>query len=218
MTIYQKELLRQLPKLNCAGEFNEETDMLHIFSDGIPLCTAGKRADLYWDQNKLVTKEQKETISTLCNAAESIREYVSLYESAPSLGVADLPEYCRLAEYDDVVLGAMYSEKYGFMFSTWLQNKDKKYVVNGDYSSDFEYAKESFITRSRLIDKNRVFTLEEAEKLYRCIGYVMENCETLTYGQEQQLKELAEKLTNGYPQIEEGVPSFEQDASPQLNM
>ncbi len=43
MTIYQKELLRQLPKLNCTGEFDEKTGMLHISSDGNLLCIAGKK-------------------------------------------------------------------------------------------------------------------------------------------------------------------------------
>lgn len=40
----------------------------------------------------------------------------------------------------------------------------------------------------------------------------------LTYDQEQQLKGLEEKLTYGYPQLEDNPPSFEQDDSSQLNM
>lgn len=218
MTIYQKELLRKLPGLNCTGEFDKESGILHISQDGVPICRAAKWIELYWNQDKQISDSYKETLDALSSTAHSIRKYVSLYESAPSLGIDDLPEYRRLSEYGDVVLGAMYSEQHGFMFSTWRQDKEKKYVVNGDYTTDYEYAKESFITRSGLINKNRLFTPEEAENLYRCIGYVRENCETLTYGQEQQLKGLAEKLINGYPQLEDGLPSFEQDASPQLNM
>lgn len=218
MTIYQKELLRKLPGLNCTGEFDKETGILHIFKDGVPICRAAKWIELHWNQDKQICDSYKETLDALSSTAHSIRKYVSLYETAPSLGIDDLPEYRRISEYDDVVLGAMYSEQHGFMFSTWRQDKEKKYVAHGDYSPDYEYAKESFITRSGLIDKNRLFTPEEAENLYRCLGYVRENCETLTYDQEQQLKSLAEKLTRGYPQLEDGLPSFEQDSSPQLNM
>lgn len=36
--IYQKELLRQLPGLNCTGEFDKENGILHIFKDGLPIC------------------------------------------------------------------------------------------------------------------------------------------------------------------------------------
>lgn len=218
MTIYQKELLKKLPELNCTGEFDTETGILHISQDGVPICRAAKRIELYWNQDKQLGDSHKETLNALSSTAHSIRKYVSLYESAPSLGIDNLPEYRRISEYDDVVLGAMYSEQHGFMFSTWRQDKEKKYVAHGDYSPDYEYAKESFITRSGLIDKNRSFTPEEAENLYRCLGYVRENCETLTYDQEQQLKSLADKLTHGYPQIEDSPQSFEQDNSPQLNM
>lgn len=218
MTIYQKELLKQLPKFNCTGQIDDISGMLHISLNCIPLCDAGQKNNLHWTQEKLITEEQKATVDAISNAAASIREYVSLYESAPPLGVESLPEYRRLAEYGDVVLGAMYSDQHGFMFSTWRQDKEKTYVTQGDYSSDYEYAKKSFVTRSGLTDENRLFTPEEAENLYRCIDYVRENCETLTYKQEQQLKDLTEKLTFGYPQLEDDPPSFEQDDIPQLNM
>lgn len=218
MTIYQKELLRQLPKLNCTGKFDEESGILHISQDGFPICRAAKQIELHWNQDKQVVNAHRVTLDTLSAAIQSIRKYVSLYESAPSLGISDLPEYRRLAEYDDVVLGAMYSEQHGFMFSTWRQDRDKKYVTHGDYSPEFEYAKESFISRSGLVNKNRLFTTEEAETLYRCIGYVREYCETLTYDQEQQIKALTEKLTRGYPQLENVSPSLRQDDAPQLNL
>lgn len=218
MTIYQQELLRKLSQLGCAGEFDEESGILHISVDGVPLCLAGKKAELYWNQNKGSLQEYGTVIDALLHAAKSIREYVDLYEAAPSLGVDGLPEYRRLAEYGDVVLGAMYSEPHGFMFVTWRQDKEKSYVTQGDYTPDYEYAKKSFIVRSRLADENRLFTPEEAENLYRCIGYVRENCGTLTCEQEQQLKALAEKLTYGYPQLENSPASFEQEDSLQLNM
>ena len=43
MTIYQKELLRQLSNLGCAGYEDDQSGMLNITMDGLPLCIAGKR-------------------------------------------------------------------------------------------------------------------------------------------------------------------------------
>ena len=78
--------------------------------------------------------------------------------------------------------------------------------------------KESFATRSGLIDAQHLFTEEEAANLYRCLDFAKGNCETLTYEQEKQLDELMTKLQYGYPQLEDAPPSFEQDDAPQINM
>ncbi|MCM1364514.1 MAG: hypothetical protein NC215_06000 [Ruminococcus sp.] len=218
MTIYQRELLRQLPKFDCTGQMYNESGKLHISANGIPLGIAGKKNELYWNQDGQIRDSYRSTLASISDAANSIREYVSLYEASPPLGIVDLPEYRRLSEYGNTVLGAMYSEQHGFMFSTWHQNKERNYVIHGDYSADYAYAKKSFVIRSGLVDENLMITFEEAENLYRCIDYVRENCETLTYDQEQQLKELTRKLEYGYPRLEENPPSFEQDESPQMNM
>lgn len=81
-----------------------------------------------------------------------------------------------------------YSEKHGFMFTTWKQSADRRSVSHGDYSPNFEYAKESFATRSGLIDAQRLFTEDEASNLYRCLDFARGNCETLTYEQENSAR------------------------------
>lgn len=78
MTIYQQELLRQLPKLNCTGKTDDESGMLHISLNGIPLCRAAKSAELYWSQEKLITEEQKDALNAVHKAAQSVRKYASL--------------------------------------------------------------------------------------------------------------------------------------------
>ena len=74
------------------------------------------------------------------------------------------------------------------------------------------------MTRSGLLDAQRIFTADEAANLYRCLDFTKGNCESLTYEQEKQLDELMTKLQYGYPQLEESPPSFAQDDTPQLNM
>ncbi len=218
MTIYQKEFARRLAALGCTGQVDENSGMLNVSMDCIPLCIIGKTGDIYWDRENLFSAERKKALDELCRLNRTVREYVSLYEAAPQMKTDGVKDYRLLSEYRSTVLGAMYSEKYGFMFSTWSKCYDGSSVTMGDYSPNYEYAKESFITRSGLADKNRLFTPEEAENLYRCVDFVKDNCETLTYEQEQQLKDLMEKLTYGYPQIEDNPPSFEPSDSPQLNM
>ena len=130
-------------------------------------------------------------------------------------GVSD---YRQLAAFGDTVLAATYSEKNGFMFCTWKQNADGDSVFWGDYSPNYEYAKESFAVRSGLIGEHRLFSKKESADLYCCVNFVKYNCETLTYKQEQQLDKLQDKLTDAYPTLEAEPPTFEQTTAPQQNM
>ena len=127
-------------------------------------------------------------------------------------------DYRKLAEYGNIVLAGTYSENHGFMFTTWDQDKERGYVSGGDYSPNYAYAKESFVRRSGLLQEQRLFQPEEAENLYRCVEYARNHCETLTFEQSKALDELAEKLSFGYPEIEENPPTFEPEEGPQLNL
>lgn len=218
MTIYQQELLRKLSEYGCTGQYNETSARLEVSFDGIPLCSQNEDGFLRYHGDKTVTDDWKAALENMKEQAAKIREYVRMYETAPSMGIPDVSEYRRMAEYGDTVLAGMYSEQHGFMFTTWRQSADKSSVAHGDYSPNFDYVKEAFITRSGLLDKNKLFTEDEAENLYRCIEYAKDNCESLTYEQEQELKSLEEKLQYGYPKLEDEPPSFEQTDAPQLNM
>ncbi|MCM1363518.1 MAG: hypothetical protein NC122_01475 [Faecalibacterium sp.] len=99
MTIYQRELLRQLPKFHCTGQMDDESGKLHIFANGIPLGIAGKKNKLYWNQDGQIRDSYRSALVSISDAANSIREYVSLYEVSPPLDIVGLPEYRRLSEY-----------------------------------------------------------------------------------------------------------------------
>ena len=75
MTIYQKELLRQLSNLGCAGYEDDQSGMLNITMDGLPLCIAGKKCDLYWDKENVALPERRKAVDALCKAADLVREY-----------------------------------------------------------------------------------------------------------------------------------------------
>ena len=83
-----------------------------------------------------------------------------------------------------------YSELHGFMFTTWEASDDRSYVTHGNYSPNYTYVKEAFAVRAGLIDKDHVFSEDEAADLYRCVNHTRDDCENLTYEQEQKLKSL----------------------------
>lgn len=218
MTICQREMLRKLDQLGCAGQYDEEKSLLVISSGGSELCCQDKNGYLIWESERIRTEEEKAAISQISEQAKLIREYVGIYENSPSMGITGVEEYRRMAECGDTVMAGMYSEQHGFMFTTWTQNRNRSSVAHGDYSPGYAYVKEAFAIRAGLVDPYRLFTPEEAANLYRCVDFARNNCETLTWEQEQGLKALEEKLQVGYPQLEETPPSSWQDDNPQMNL
>ena len=215
MTIYQQELLRKLPQLECEGRMDETDETLYVTYQKEAFCWQDRQGFLSYSRENFSSSEKEKQLDELKEAAAAIREYAGLYESSPPMEIEGIREYRKLAEYGDTILGGMYSEEFGFMFSTWKTNAARSRADWGDYSSDYAYAKKSFVIRSGLVNENRLFILQEAADLYAAVEYTRNNCETLTTEQEQRIKNLVEKLGNGYPKLEETAPSFEQEG-PQL--
>ena len=201
----QKELIKRLK-----GKYEIKMDdkgWLNVSSDGIPLCR------VKYNGNCIINDAEN-----LPDEVLTVREYIGLYERSPQMKAEGVTEYKQLASFGDTVLAAAYSENNGFMFVTWQQSNDGSSVCWGDYTTNYESAKETFAMRSGLISEHRLFTEKESADLYRCVDFAIANCETLTYEQEQQLDNLREKLTDGYPSLEAESPTFEQTAAPQQNM
>lgn len=219
MTIYQKEMLRMLPTLECEGKYNSETEMLDISYHKIQMCSQNNSGFIFEDARSRITGNLAEIQDAICINAEKIRDYVGLYESSPQMTIPDVKQYRKLSEFGDTVFAAMYSEQHGFMFTTWKQNNAKTFVTHGDYTPNYEYAKESFAIRAGLINKDRFFSEEEAADIYKSIGYTRDHCDSLTYLQEERLRILADKLQNGYPSLEYEPTSFyDPSDTPQMNM
>ena len=219
MTIYQEEMLRKLPALECEAKMNPETNMLDISYHKIQMRSQNENGFIFENPRSRLTGDLAELQDAISIQAEKIREYVSLYDTSEQMTIPDVKQYRKLSEFGDTVLAATYSEQHGFMFTTWKQNNAKTYVTHGDYTPNYEYAKESFAVRAGLINKEQLFSEEEAADMYKCIGYTRDNCESLTYLQEERLKHLSEKLRYGYPNLEYEPDSFyDQSDSPQMNM
>ena len=212
----QKELIKRL-KDRYETKMDDE-GWLNVSSDGIPLYRVKYNGNCIVNDNKFLSDEYLGKIADIQNELLTVKEYIGLYEHAPQMKAADVSDYRQLTVFGDTVLAAAYNEKNGFMFCTWKQNADGCSVFWGDYSPNYEYAKESFAVRSGLIGEHRLFSEKESADLYRCVDFVKSNCETLTYKQEQQLDKLQDKLTDGYPSLEAEPPTFEQTTAPQQNM
>lgn len=217
MNIYQQELLRRVQPLGCTGNYDGESGKLKVQYEGVLLCKQDENGFLTYD-SRAFTPAMCDKLEEVKEQAAAIREYTDIYENAPAMNIESLKGYRRFAEYGDTVLGGKYSEKFGFEFATWKQDKDRSYVVHGDYTTDYKYAKKSFVCRSGLVNEIQMYDQKEAADIYAAIGYIRNHCGDLTYEQDERLKILQEKLTCGYPDIEESSPSFESDEEMQMNM
>lgn len=218
MTIYQEEMQRKAHHYGCTTAYDEENQMLFIGYKGVELVAATDNGFLHYKRQDLTDPEIRNVFANLLDDAKTVREYVGLYESSPPMRAVDVSEYRQIAEYGDIVFGAMYSQRYGFMFSSWSQSKDKTSVSNGDYSPSYLYSKEAFAIRAKMVDKEKLFTKEEAEDMFRCAAFARDNCESLTYDQDRNLMHLMEKLQSAYPHLQDDPPSFDEGETPQLNM
>ena len=212
----QKELIKRLK-----GKYEtrmKDSAWLAVSCDGIPLCEVKYNGNCIINDNENLSDEYREKIADIQDEVLTVREYINLYERAPQMKAEGVSQYRQLAVFSDTVLAAAYSENNGFMFVTWHQNNDGSSVCWGDYTTNYECAKETFAMRSGLISEHRLFSEKESADLYRCVDFAKANCETLTYEQERQLDNLKEKLTDGYPSLETEPPTFEQTAATQQNM
>ncbi len=97
------------------------------------------------------------------------------------------------------MLAAKYSEQNGFEFVTWDRTYDGNGVCQGNYYSDYLAAKENFAVMSGLVDKERLFGVDDLKYMHKCITFALENDDSLGYEQEKELLELKERIEDIAP-------------------
>ena len=141
----------------------------------------------------------------------NVNEYCNAYEKSPLLKAEGLTGgYHCLSEFNGTVLAAK-SGEYGFEFVTWERTFDNKGVTQGDYYSDYSAAKEGFATRSGLIDKNKLFDVEELENIRKCVNFTARHNGDLNFDDCEKLKILSEKIS-------ESLPEQQQNDAPEMSM
>ena len=218
MTIYQEEMQRKAQHYGCITSYDEADKLLLISHKGVHLTAINPEGFMFYNSKDISDPDTREVFLHLVDDAETVREYVGLYERSPHMKPKDVQNYRKLSEYGDVVLAGMYSQKHGFMFCSWRQSDGGKYLAHGDYSPDYLSSKENYAVRAGLVSKDKLFTKEEAEELFKCAAFARDNCESLTYEQDRGLMELMEKLQTTYPHLKDNPPTFDDGENPILNM
>ncbi len=216
MTIYQEEMQRRADKRDCYCYPHEISGDLQICYKGRRIAEVAPKGNLLYP--KPSDEATKALIDQLCEDAKLVREYVGIYESASPMACADVPEYHKFSEFGTTVLAGMYSPRHGFMFCTWSQGDNGRYLAHGHYTPDYESAKEDYATRANLVSHDRLFNLEQSSDLYKCISYARDYCDTITFEKDRDLMALQDKLMDAYPQLEDNPPSFDDSEAPQMNM
>ena len=144
--------------------------------------------------------------------AGTVSEYCTAYEKAAPLIVDGLSEKYRcLAEFNDTVLAGKYNNEFGFEFVTWGRTYGGKAVCQGIYYENYAAAKENFVTRSGLIDKDKMFSMEELERIGKCVDFAMRHNGDLNFDDCECLNKLNEKIS-------ESLPEQQQSGSPEMSM
>ena len=134
MTIYQEEMQRKAQRYGCITDYDEADQLLLISHKGVHLTAVNPEGFMFYNSKELTDPESREVFSHLVNDAETVREYVGLYESSPQMEPKDVQNYRKLSEYGDVVFAGMYSQKHGFMFCSWRQSDGGKLsLANSSY-------------------------------------------------------------------------------------
>ncbi len=204
ISIFNKEVSRVLEQndftvSNSSGYisvFSDGKEMAKIFDNGMISAPDGTSGDAYFEIKKI---------------AGTVSEYCSAYEKAAPLKAEGLSENYRcLSEFNGTVLAAKHTE-YGFEFVTWDRTYDGNAVCQGNYFENYAAAKENFAARSGLIDKDKLFSTEELERIGKCVEFTMQNCDNLNFDDCECLKKLNKKIS-------ESLPEQQQSGSPEMSM
>ena len=159
------------------------------------LCRVSGKGSVLYRQERVDALGAQDALQTVIDTAKMTSEYMAILETAPRLKASGLTgDYRVLADFDSAVLAGHPTER-GVQFVTWEWDFDRKGVHQGHYfQDDYEAAKRDFTVRSGLVQKDALFEPEQLAEIYRALAFVREQDETLSFGRDQELKELMEQV------------------------
>ena len=157
-------------------------------------CISGKGSVLY-RQECVDGPGAQDALQAVIDIAKMTSEYMAILETAPRLKASGLHgDYRILADFSDAVLAGHPTER-GVQFVTWEWDFDREGVHHGHYfQDDYEAAKRDFTVRSGLVQKDALFEPEQLAEIYHALSFVREQDESLSFGRDQELKELMEQV------------------------
>ena len=151
------------------GTLPVEGEQLPVLWNGAPLCRITGKGSVFYRREDVDTPQAEDALYRVEDIAAKTLEYMTAMESAPQLKANGLDgDYRILADFGGTVLAGSPS-KYGVQFVTWDWDYDRTGVVHGHYfMENYDGAKRDFATRSGLIQKEQLFSLEQLTEIYRC--------------------------------------------------
>ena len=159
------------------------------------LCRVSGKGSVLYRQENVDSIRAQDALQTVIDTAKMTSEYMAILETAPRLKASGLDgDYRILADFGDAVLAGHPTER-GVQFVTWEWDFDREGVHHGHYfQDDYEAAKRDFTVRGNLVQKGALFEPEQLAEIYRALAFVREQDESLSFGRDQELKELMEQV------------------------
>ena len=159
------------------------------------LCRISGRGSVLYRQENVDSIRAQDALQTVIDTAKMTSEYMAILETAPRLKASGLDgDYRILADFGSAVLAGHPTER-GVQFVTWEWDFDREGVHHGHYfQDDYDAAKRDFTVRGGLVQKGALFEPEQLAEIYRALAFVREQDESLSFGRDQELKELMEQV------------------------
>ena len=178
-----------------------EDQHLPVKWNGSDLCRISGKGSVLYRQENVDNIRAQDALHNVIDTAKMTSEYMAILEYAPQLKASGLVgDYRILADFSDAVLAGHPTER-GVQFVTWSWDWDRKGVHQGNYFyEDYEAAKRDFTVRSGLVPRDALFETEQLAEFYHALAFVREQDESLSFGRDQELKELMEQVGRLLPE------------------
>ena len=159
------------------------------------LCRISGKGSVLYRQENMDSIRAQNALQAVIDTAKMTSEYMAILEYAPRLKATDLTgDYRILADFGDAVLAGHPTER-GVQFVTWEWDFDREGVHHGHYfQDDYDAAKRDFTVRGGLVQKDALFEPEQLAEIYHALSFVREQDDTLSFGRDQELAELIERV------------------------
>ena len=191
---YLEEVCISLHRAGFETKPPEECQLPILWNDA-PLCRITGKGSVYYHREDTDTPQAEDALFRIEDIAAKTLEYMTAMETAPLLKASGLHgDYRILANFGDAVLAGHPTER-GVQFVTWEWDFDREGVHHGHYfQDDYDAAKRDFAVRGGLVQKGALFEPEQLAQIYHALSFVREQDETLSFGRDQELKELMEQV------------------------
>ena len=168
---------------------------LPILWNDAPLCRISGKGSVLYRQECVDSVRAQDALQSVIDTAKTTSEYMAILETATLLKAGGLTgDYRVLADFSSAVLAGHPTER-GVQFVTWEWDFDREGVHHGHYfQDDYDAAKRDFTVRGGLVPKDALFEPEQLAEIYRALAFVREQDESLSFGRDQELKELMEQV------------------------